>query len=71
MPFHLLDLLRHALADGNAAAADADDHQVLGAAIFLDDFDGHAADRAIHAGAVEQPFLDVHASRGRIARRTA
>jgi len=43
-----------------AAASNADDHQVVGAAILFEDFDGHAPDRAGHAGAVEQPFLDVH-----------
>src|SRR5438105_1024317 len=75
MPFHLLDLLGDALADGDAAAADADDHQLLCAAIFLQNFDGHAPDRAGHAGTVEQPFLDVHRmcgerGRGRIAHRS-
>src|SRR5262249_13093998 len=71
MPFHLFDLFGDALADGDAAAADADDHQVLRAAVFFEDLDGHAPDRAGHAGAVEQPFLDVHRVTGLLASEVA
>src|SRR5205085_10869973 len=60
MSLHLLDLFGDALADRHAAATDADDDEIACAPIFLDDLDGHSANRAIHPRAIEEPFLDVH-----------
>ncbi|HEY6893720.1 MAG TPA: hypothetical protein VI258_06115 [Rhodanobacteraceae bacterium] len=66
VPFHLLDLFGDALADRNAAAANADNDQVGRAAILLDGFDGHSANRTVHARAIEETFLYVHVlARGR------
>ena len=68
-PFHRADLFRHPLADRNAAAADADDDQIVDSTVLFDDFDGHTPDRAVHARGVEEFFLDVHAAKA--ARRIA
>jgi len=60
LPLHLFDLFRHPLGDGHPSASDSDDDEVLGAAVFLEDLDGHAPDGAIHTRTVEQPFFNVH-----------
>src|ERR1051325_3272795 len=70
---HLRDLRGHPLPHRHSAAADPDDEKVVDAAVLFDDFDGHAADGAVHPRAVEQSLFDVHAMRfleiggGRIA----
>src|SRR5207253_2238230 len=60
MSLHRLDLFGDALADGDAATADADDNQIAQSAIFFHDLDGHPADCASHPRAIEQPFLHIH-----------
>src|SRR5664280_2268324 len=49
------DLGREALRERDATRADPDEGEAVGAALGLDDFTGHARDRASHAGRVEQP----------------